>query len=236
MRPPSSSLPATSRCARSRPSSPATWPLRRTSNPCCRPPACARRRASPLVRQEAAPAAPPERPRRAVYVPHDVDFDLWMRGVSRPMRMRVISDPTRAQILCLTLESPDGRVVIGRLADALGLRQPTVSHHREGPVDEGFLRGGARRRRSGLDLCCHRGRTSVRTGAVRSRGGRVGRRARSGRVRSLARFAGNVLAETVARFVQDSHACSPNGRGPPATCVRSPRGLPPNAFVSLASS
>ncbi|GAB3578078.1 hypothetical protein GCM10027406_13690 [Leifsonia lichenia] len=40
-----------------------------------------------------------------------------------------ISDPTRARILNLLLDAPDGRGSVTKLADALGLRQPTVSHH-----------------------------------------------------------------------------------------------------------
>ncbi|MEV8358969.1 metalloregulator ArsR/SmtB family transcription factor [Microbacterium sp. NPDC076895] len=40
-----------------------------------------------------------------------------------------LGDPTRARILSLMRSSPDGRVLVGRLATELGLRQPTVSHH-----------------------------------------------------------------------------------------------------------
>ncbi|WP_341579226.1 metalloregulator ArsR/SmtB family transcription factor [Microbacterium schleiferi] len=40
-----------------------------------------------------------------------------------------LGDPTRARILNLMRSSPDGRVLVGRLATELGLRQPTVSHH-----------------------------------------------------------------------------------------------------------
>ncbi|PZU39951.1 MAG: hypothetical protein DI573_05610 [Microbacterium sp.] len=41
----------------------------------------------------------------------------------------VLGDPTRARIVRLIRDAPDGRALVGRLADALGLRQPTVSHH-----------------------------------------------------------------------------------------------------------
>ena len=40
-----------------------------------------------------------------------------------------ISDPTRSRILTLLLDAPDGRGSVTRMAEALGLRQPTVSHH-----------------------------------------------------------------------------------------------------------
>jgi arsenate reductase len=53
--------------------------------------------------------------------------------------LRLLSDPTRARILSLILESPDGRELVGRMASDLELRQPTVSHHVKALVDEGFL-------------------------------------------------------------------------------------------------
>ena len=43
--------------------------------------------------------------------------------------LKRISDPTRARILRLLLDAPDGRGSVTRLAETLGLRQPTVSHH-----------------------------------------------------------------------------------------------------------
>lgn len=56
-----------------------------------------------------------------------------MRGVS------VLADPTRAAILRLMLAADDGRVLVGRIAETLGLRQPTVSHHMKALLDEGFV-------------------------------------------------------------------------------------------------
>ncbi|WP_277207338.1 ArsR/SmtB family transcription factor [Isoptericola croceus] len=43
--------------------------------------------------------------------------------------LRVVSDPTRLQILSLIRTSPDGASRVADLTRALGLRQPTVSHH-----------------------------------------------------------------------------------------------------------
>lgn len=43
--------------------------------------------------------------------------------------LRVVSDPTRLQLLSLIRESPDGELRVVDLTEALGLRQPTVSHH-----------------------------------------------------------------------------------------------------------
>lgn len=56
-----------------------------------------------------------------------------VRGVS------VLADPTRAAILGLMLAADDGRVLVGRIAEKLGLRQPTVSHHMKALLDEGIV-------------------------------------------------------------------------------------------------
>jgi len=51
----------------------------------------------------------------------------------------VLADPTRARILALLARSPSGRVRVGELADELGLRQPTVSHHMRTLREEGVV-------------------------------------------------------------------------------------------------
>lgn len=53
--------------------------------------------------------------------------------------LTVLGDPTRARIVKLIRASDDGRALVGRLADALGLRQPTVSHHMKALADEGIV-------------------------------------------------------------------------------------------------
>jgi len=53
--------------------------------------------------------------------------------------LRLVADPTRAHILRSILAASDGRVLVGRLAEELGLRQPTVSHHVKALLDEGLL-------------------------------------------------------------------------------------------------
>ncbi len=59
--------------------------------------------------------------------------------------LRVVADPTRLQLLSVVLDSADGRATVGQLADALGLRQPTVTHHVRILVEDELLI----RRRSG---------------------------------------------------------------------------------------
>ncbi|WP_292835680.1 metalloregulator ArsR/SmtB family transcription factor [Microbacterium sp.] len=53
--------------------------------------------------------------------------------------LAVLADPTRSRILQLIRDAEDGRVLVGRLADELGLRQPTVSHHMRALHDEGIV-------------------------------------------------------------------------------------------------
>ena len=43
--------------------------------------------------------------------------------------LKVVSDPTRLQLLSLIHHAPRGRARVTDLADALGFRQPTISHH-----------------------------------------------------------------------------------------------------------
>ncbi|WP_110589555.1 metalloregulator ArsR/SmtB family transcription factor [Microbacterium suaedae] len=53
--------------------------------------------------------------------------------------LAVLADPTRARILRLIRGADDGRQCVTPLADALGLRQPTVSHHLRALLDAGLV-------------------------------------------------------------------------------------------------
>lgn len=53
--------------------------------------------------------------------------------------LRVVSDSTRLQLLSLIHHSPDGRARVTELTDALGLRQPTISHHLKMMTEAGIL-------------------------------------------------------------------------------------------------
>jgi len=50
-----------------------------------------------------------------------------------------MADPTRVQLLGMIVGRPDGRALVGELATALGLSQPTVSHHMRIMTEEGLL-------------------------------------------------------------------------------------------------
>lgn len=53
--------------------------------------------------------------------------------------LAVLADPTRARIVQLIRGSEGGRALVGRLAELLGLRQPTVSHHMAALRAEGIV-------------------------------------------------------------------------------------------------
>ncbi|WP_229382932.1 metalloregulator ArsR/SmtB family transcription factor [Microbacterium allomyrinae] len=62
-----------------------------------------------------------------------------MSNGAGPRELTILGDPTRARIVRLIRDSPDGRALVGRLADALGLRQPTVSHHMKALAADGIV-------------------------------------------------------------------------------------------------
>ncbi|NLP82759.1 metalloregulator ArsR/SmtB family transcription factor [Microbacterium sp. CFH 90308] len=62
-----------------------------------------------------------------------------MDRTARARDLTTLADPTRARILRLIRESDSGRMLVGRLAETLELRQPTVSHHMKALHDEGLV-------------------------------------------------------------------------------------------------
>jgi len=53
--------------------------------------------------------------------------------------LKAIADPTRLQILSLINSQPDSRACVCDLADAVGLSQPTISHHLKVLTEAGLL-------------------------------------------------------------------------------------------------
>lgn len=53
--------------------------------------------------------------------------------------LKAVADPTRIQILAIVAGAPSGETTVGELADALGLRQPTITHHLRILIDDGLL-------------------------------------------------------------------------------------------------
>lgn len=53
--------------------------------------------------------------------------------------LAVLADPTRTRMVQLIRDADGGRAMVSRLADQLGLRQPTVSHHMAALHAEGLV-------------------------------------------------------------------------------------------------
>lgn len=62
-----------------------------------------------------------------------------MDSVLQAPALAVLADPTRSRIVQLIREADGGRTLVGRLAEQLGLRQPTVSHHMAALHAEGVV-------------------------------------------------------------------------------------------------
>ena len=60
--------------------------------------------------------------------------------------LTVLADPTRVRIVQLIRQADDGRTLVGRLAEQLNLRQPTVSHHTKVLTEAGLITGEKRGR------------------------------------------------------------------------------------------
>ena len=119
--------------------------------------------------------------------------------------LKLVADPTRARILSLILESPEGYELVGRLASQLGLTQPTVSHHVRALLDEGLLERSPHGRETRYSIAASQldrvtellgtGDQAQMTEGVLERVGD-----------DLAeRFAGVFSAETVHRYVDESY-------------------------------
>ena len=128
-------------------------------------------------------------------------------GVDRTVsELRLLAEPTRARIMSLILESPDGRVLVGDLARVLGLRQPTVSHHVKALFEEGLLDRSPAGRNVWYsitpehsdriaDLLRADQRSVVADGVLERISADL-----------AGRFAGTFAFETVDRYVRESHA------------------------------
>ncbi|MDQ2669571.1 MAG: metalloregulator ArsR/SmtB family transcription factor [Gemmatimonadota bacterium] len=120
--------------------------------------------------------------------------------------LKAMADPTRVQILSLIVDAPDSRRAVTELAEALALRQPTVSHHLRVMTDEGLLERVQDGRQAWYSVAPARiddVRESVRRDAVAAT---VAPRVLERIAGDLAaRFAGSFSPETVAEYVQGSY-------------------------------
>lgn len=63
-------------------------------------------------------------------------------------RLKAIADPARLRVLSLLLRAEGGEACTCDLVDALGLSQPTVTHHMQRLVSVGLVEGERRSRRT----------------------------------------------------------------------------------------
>lgn len=132
--------------------------------------------------------------------------------------LTTLGDPTRAQILRLIRESDDGRALVGRLAEALRLRQPTVSHHMKALHEEGLVVREPEGRRVWYSIAPrHADRVDALLGDAEVESSPDLRRIAD----DLAvRFRGFFSPETVLATVEDSHALLARNGNPPLLASR----------------
>lgn len=128
-----------------------------------------------------------------------------MDPVAATPALTVLADPTRARILRLIRDAEGGRAQVGRLADLLGLRQPTVSHHMRALHDQGIVVREREGRRVWYSISPeHLDRIASLLG---DRAAESGAPDLDRLVDDLAgRYSGVVNRQTINRYVQESHA------------------------------
>jgi len=120
--------------------------------------------------------------------------------------LKLLADPTRSRIVSLIRDSPDGRRMVGSLASELNLRQPTVSHHVKALFDEGLLKRRPEGRSVWYSIAPDQ---ADRISEVLQ--GTPDTEMTDGVLERISldlatRFAGTFSAETVERYVRESHA------------------------------
>ena len=127
-----------------------------------------------------------------------------MDSVASIPALSVAADPTRARILQLIQAAPERGMLVGKLAETLALRQPTVSHHMAALHDEGLVVRERDGRRVWYSIHPDQQERvaalvgAAPTAAVEPDWDRV--------IDDLAdRYRGVFNRETIARYVTDSH-------------------------------
>ncbi|GGK92432.1 hypothetical protein GCM10007382_10830 [Salinibacterium xinjiangense] len=121
------------------------------------------------------------------------------------IELKLLTDPTRARILHLIMESLEGRRSVSDLAGELQLRQPTVSHHLKALVEVGLLERNPDGRLVWYSI---QPEHADRVAEVLQRSPATG--SAEGVLERVTadlsgRFAGVFSPETVARYVQESY-------------------------------
>lgn len=142
-----------------------------------------------------------------------------MDAGSEGRSLTVLADPTRVRILGLIRDSDDGRVLVGRTAAALGLTQPTVSHHMRALLDDGIVERHPDGRRVWYSIAPA---SADRVDAVIGRPAvQPGQPTLERISHDLAvRFRGTFSPETVARCVDESYRLLARGSTSPRMASR----------------
>ncbi|TXK19044.1 metalloregulator ArsR/SmtB family transcription factor [Homoserinibacter sp. GY 40078] len=125
-----------------------------------------------------------------------------VRAASGPLSG--LADPTRARIVSIIRSDPDGRARVGDLATAIGVTQPTISHHVKALVDDELLTRDPHGRNVWYSIRPER-LASVDEFLALAPREHPDARARIAVDLSL-RFAGRIEPATVAHYVTDSFA------------------------------
>ena len=120
--------------------------------------------------------------------------------------LKLLADPTRAQIISLIRASPQGKQRVGALAAALELRQPTISHHLKVLLENGLLEREPQGRTVWYSIAAdHVDRVEEvlpRPPLASMTGGLLDRICAD----LSTRFAGTFSPQTVSRYVHESYA------------------------------
>lgn len=128
-----------------------------------------------------------------------------MRESAEGEELRLVADPTRSALLRLLLAAPEGRETVGRLAELLQLRQPTVSHHLRLLHDAALVERTPEGRRAFYAVVDAR-REQLAALIAPAAPTRVSGQLLQRMIGDLAdRFAGSFSRETIERYVLESY-------------------------------
>ncbi|WP_168916384.1 metalloregulator ArsR/SmtB family transcription factor [Microcella flavibacter] len=128
-----------------------------------------------------------------------------MRESVEGEELRLVADPTRSALLRLLLAAPEGRETVGRLAELLQLRQPTVSHHLRLLHDAALVERTPEGRRAFYAVVDAR-REQLAALIAPAAPTRVSGQLLQRMIGDLAdRFAGSFSRETIERYVLESY-------------------------------
>jgi ArsR family transcriptional regulator len=138
-----------------------------------------------------------------------------MRIPGPAAELKLLADPTRAKIMALIMDSQEGRQLVGSLAAALDLRQPTVSHHVRALLEEGLLKRVPAGRNVWYSIAPEQADRVMEVLGQSPQAPVPGPVLQRISADLATRFAGIFAPETVDRYVRESHALLADRPGTP---------------------